>query len=1317
MSNRASNTPPPDQPQRERALDPANSILVQAPAGSGKTDLLTRRFLRLLTEVEDPGQIVAITFTKAAAAEMRHRILSKLEAAAQSAAAPTTDDPFSMESLAHRAWQHSRALGWNLLDQPAQLRISTIDSFCRDLALQQPLLTGLGDGLGIYEQPDELYRRAARQSLEQLDRADSFLRDAIESLLLWRDNNWQEMENQLVEMLKSRDRWMHDFVLEREQDWEALRAYLERPFLRAIQKSLAQVGLLLDQVPGSRDEALGLARFACQQGASALFQPLAELPDFPEGNITEIEALEEARQAHLCLADLLLTKEGSFRKQVNKSIGFPTEGKSEKAQLLDLIARLSAIPGLEPAIAGMRGLPPTRYSEDDWPIVRACFTVLRNAAAQLKVVFAEVGAVDYIEVAQIALSVLRGPDGEPTDAAITVADKIHHILVDEFQDTSRRQHELLRRLIAAWPEREGRSCFVVGDPMQSIYFFRDADAELFPRVREAGLEIPHADPLLFDPVGLTSNFRTAKPLVEKLNEVFVRVFAANDGSGVTFFPADPAREELENAIQPAERKGAPSIRLLSGEWVGDQALNLAQPGPALPPEGADENSPEQAERGPGKTVILDSPSPVGASEVPRASEPNFELHIKFTPQIRSNTSASPDTPTPPQIHEIVALIQTHTNRMNHARSIGEKYRVAVLGRTRSALAPIAQALRNAAIPFRSVDLEKLSARPEVLDALAFARAILNPLDRVAWLGVLRATWCGLSLQDLHTLTSADDPELLSRPIPELLAERISLLSEHGRSAAARVLEALAAVPSLRFAQPTASLGTWLQQVWITLGGPQCVDRTARANLDLLWQSLDALPNGELDLLGPALDAALENLTAQPDPSVSSECGVQLMTIHKSKGLEFEVVIVPELQARSRKGESKLLSWLERGLPPEECSDLSGPSDEATEFLVAPLQFKGADPSTTKKWVDRVYRERESQETRRVLYVAATRARDELHLFAQPTRKQDRNGDWTLTEPKDSLLATAWPALHVEIQQRFDEWKAGNDAQADESSVIESLAASADGNLLVMPAPIRPTILRRLPADFGSAQQSINSAIRRKTPGLSNPEEMAGAPGPSPLGTGDRDTEEFSSSLFPRSLGPLSPALLYQRHEGGLLSRALGTAVHSLLEILSNLRKTGDWPAARAEVKQFEPRIVAQIRTIGIDPARSADLAKEALRIALDASNDPTGNWILSPHAEDSSEIRWTGIVAGNLRTVQVDRLFRAGLTPLTTGTEAWWIIDYKTAHADALDPAAALPGLRKLFAPQLETYARILSNLHSRETPIRAGLYYPRMKLFDWWET
>ena len=87
-----------------------------------------------------------------------------------------------------------------------------------------------------------------------------------------------------------------------------------------------------------------------------------------------------------------------------------------------------------------------------------------------------------------------------------------------------------------------------------------------------------------------------------------------------------------------------------------------------------------------------------------------------------------------------------------------------------------------------------------------------------------------------------------------------------------------------------------------------------------------------------------------------------------------------------------------------------------------------------------------------------------------------------------------------------------------------------------------------------------------------------------------------------------------------------------------------------------------------------------------------------------------------ITNVRVDRVFRAGLTPGSEGDEAWWIIDYKTAHAEAPDPAAALPELRARFAPQVEAYARLVRNLHGADAVLRAGLYYPRMGLLDWWE-
>ncbi|MGB6727283.1 MAG: UvrD-helicase domain-containing protein, partial [Terracidiphilus sp.] len=196
MSNSAMQPLPPDQPERARALAPEKCALVKAPAGSGKTNLLTRRFLRLLSMVDEPGEIVAITFTKAAAAEMRHRILAELESAAAGTSDGAGEDPegeIAMARLAQKALARSQVAGWNVIDLPAQLRIMTIDAFCRELALQQPLLSGLGGGLEIAEQPKELYRRAARQTLNAIGRADAELREAIEVLLLWRDNSWQDV--------------------------------------------------------------------------------------------------------------------------------------------------------------------------------------------------------------------------------------------------------------------------------------------------------------------------------------------------------------------------------------------------------------------------------------------------------------------------------------------------------------------------------------------------------------------------------------------------------------------------------------------------------------------------------------------------------------------------------------------------------------------------------------------------------------------------------------------------------------------------------------------------------------------------------------------------------------------------------------------------------------------------------------------------------------------------------------------------------------------------------------------------------------------
>ena len=156
---------PPDQRERAQTLDTQQSFLVQAPAGSGKTELLTRRLLKLLAEVDEPEEILAITFTIAATAEMRARVLKALHGAENPA---SSDQDMEVAGLASAALANDKARGWNLLQQPQRLSILTIDAVCLTIAHETPLLSRLGGSLSPTDKPQPLYTLAARRTLARL---------------------------------------------------------------------------------------------------------------------------------------------------------------------------------------------------------------------------------------------------------------------------------------------------------------------------------------------------------------------------------------------------------------------------------------------------------------------------------------------------------------------------------------------------------------------------------------------------------------------------------------------------------------------------------------------------------------------------------------------------------------------------------------------------------------------------------------------------------------------------------------------------------------------------------------------------------------------------------------------------------------------------------------------------------------------------------------------------------------------------------------------------------------------------------------------
>ncbi|TPW18561.1 MAG: UvrD/REP helicase, partial [Halothiobacillaceae bacterium] len=540
---------PADDHERQRALDPALSFIVQAPAGSGKTGLITQRFLRLLTTVQSPEEVLAITFTKKAAAEMRERILAALTAA-RDTPMPADEHGRVTWQLAQTVLQHERVLEWNLLEMPGRLRIQTIDSLCAYLTRSMPVMSGFGAQPRITEEATELYREAVRRTLEHLEEGYDWS-PAIEALIDHLDNQLSLVESLLIEMLAKRDQWLRH--VQQGRDHPAARELLERTLAAIISDALAHVDRVLPA--HYRQELLSVAQFAGGNVEKThRLACLAELNKLPEFTVS-------ALSTWLTITGLLLTNDNSWRKRVDKNSGFPAPSSANNSQekaalqvmkerMVALLAGLAAEPEVLTSLARLSQLPTPRYSDGQWQLLEALFELLPITAAQLHLVFAEQGCVDFSEVARSANHAL-GDDEAPTDLALALDYRIQHLLVDEFQDTSFGQYQLLERLTAGWQRGDGRTLFLVGDPMQSIYRFREAEVGLFLRARRYGI-----GEIALVPLTLTVNFRSQQGVVAWVNGAFEKILPSEESmesGAVVYTPsvaAHPARDEDAVVVHP-----------------------------------------------------------------------------------------------------------------------------------------------------------------------------------------------------------------------------------------------------------------------------------------------------------------------------------------------------------------------------------------------------------------------------------------------------------------------------------------------------------------------------------------------------------------------------------------------------------------------------------------------------------------------------------------------------------------------------------------------------------------------------------------------
>ncbi len=517
---------------RQRALDVTTSFLVQAPAGSGKTGLLIQRYLALLAVVDRPEQVVAMTFTRKAAAEMRERVLEALQqASCPEAIPPLPHHSATTFGLAKAALLQDERHGWQLLAQPSRLRMLTIDGLATALTRQAPVASGLGALPAFVDDAANFHAQAVRAALKAAEPEHSAWRCFLGRV----DNDADRAVSLLAALLARRDQWLR---LPLGAPSVELRRALEQALRVESELALSRVRAMLPAAMGEHIAASAshaAAHFADIAGREPWADALASLAAL--GGIPD--ATSDALPNWRALADFLLTKgKPTFRQRISVLDGFAPAGKDPGAArraaaiqtMKDLLADARSIPGLADALDAVRYLPPPEYSDGAWTFIDATLRLLPQVAAHLLTVWAKEGVADFGEATLRALAALGNAD-DPGELLLSVDYQIAHLLVDEFQDTSWTHGELIARLTSGWEEGDGRTLFAVGDPMQSIYRFREAEVGLFLEAqlnsRVAGIPV--------ECLGLSRNFRSQEAIVDWINDVFPRVLPA---------VSDPARGEV-----------------------------------------------------------------------------------------------------------------------------------------------------------------------------------------------------------------------------------------------------------------------------------------------------------------------------------------------------------------------------------------------------------------------------------------------------------------------------------------------------------------------------------------------------------------------------------------------------------------------------------------------------------------------------------------------------------------------------------------------------------------------------------------------------
>lgn len=918
-----------DQKARVTALNHTKSYIVQAPAGSGKTELLSQRVLKLLNYVEKPEEILALTFTRKAASEMRTRIIGNLiEARDYFIKAASTIKNTDINNLlnyidndnnlinhkkttyklAIKVLYRNKELNWNLLENPHRLNITTIDSLCVSFIKQMPVLSKSSGNINIQENPDLYYKQAIYEVFKLIN-TNNFEKNNIwvEDFVLLLEHfsgSYSKLNNFLYNMLGKREQWLpyiasinnnpnaediHNLI---NQSWQEL----ANDLINNIKSNFASD--IIVELDGLLLSAEDNIRIDYKDSLDKLNSTQLAILNHSNNNITYWQAIS-------CL---LFTNVSSglsglaLRKSIDKRLGFPAK-EAKKKILLDILKDINKYENIDLLLkdfALLKNLPSFDYSSKNWKLLKTLANILILLEAELRIIFKNNKVVDFQAVNQYALDALNL---EETDLSLWFDYNIQHILVDEVQDTSYTQYNLLQKLTINWDMQDGKTLFLVGDPMQSIYKFRQAEVGIFLNIINNGI-----NNIKLEFLELRKNFRSVDSIVEWVNSNFIKLL--------------PQKSDLLfGAVKYCN----------SISTINNQDNNLDKF--------------------------------IKNNNINKYNKLYLFNNIKSEHDYIAN-----------QIKEVIS----YNNQINNNNKIS----IAILIRTRTRISDLILSLKQKNIIVNSIEIENLSDRMVIKDLLALTRAILDFTDTVAWYSILRAPWCGLTLDELYYLNSIDfinsdilkNNNIIYQKLLYLHHNQSKYNNNDKNNTECKILtKTQNLILILNYVYNNLlknDLHKLIEQAWDALGGNIIYSNKQEQEdrnqyLDLIFNLEESNYIISTDSLIEEVNKLYSNSQSQQEKSNNNlNYDLNIMTIHKSKGLQFDYVFMPYLDQGSKSTEHQLLAWQQyRNI------NFSG-------LLLAPYYFKEDKHNQDKFYnsIRYIEKQKEDYELLRLFYVAVTRSK-------------------------------------------------------------------------------------------------------------------------------------------------------------------------------------------------------------------------------------------------------------------------------------------------------------------------------------------------------